>query len=171
MGGYKRLCHLQGAACVHGGGGGVGLSCVKPAPPSRFCTAAPTAPGSADLSPCWACGQHGTRAGGKGRTQPQGMWAWKWVMAGGGGCSRLLPWPSLKTSLSSWELEGHMAEIHRCFSLLGRGRLSCHKAQSAISQGQSGETGLGESGMMSRLRTHPRAHPTALSPSLCPTQL
>lgn len=75
----------------------------------------------------------------------------------GGG--RLLPWPSLKTSLSSWELEGHRAEIHRCFSLLGRGRLSCHNAQSAVSQGQSGETGLGELGMMSRLRTHPRASP------------
>lgn len=81
----------------------------------------------------------------------------------GGG--RLLPWPSLKTSLSSRELEGHRAEIHRCFSLLGRGRLSCHNEQSAISQGQSGETGLGELGMISRLRTHPRASPNS---PVCP---
>lgn len=63
----------------------------------------------------------------------------------GGGAGRLLPSPSLTTSSSSWGLEGHRAEIHRCFSLLGRGRLSCPNKQSAVSQGQ-----MGELGMMSR---------------------
>lgn len=79
-----------------------------------------------------------------------------------GGCGpggRLLPWPSLKNSLSSWELEGHRAEIHRCFSLLGRGRLSCHKVQSTVSQGQGGETRLGGLGMVSGLGACPPHSP------------
>lgn len=62
-----------------------------------------------------------------------------------------------------------MAEIHRCFSLLGKGGLSCHNMQSAVSQGQGGETGAGrtgydvqtwdpESGLL-----YPRAHPRPCS--------
>lgn len=34
----------------------------------------------------------------------------------------VLPSPSQVISLSSWGLDGRKAEIHRCFSLLGRGR-------------------------------------------------
>lgn len=58
----------------------------------------------------------------------------------------MLPSPSLMTSLSSCGLEGHMAEIHRRFSLLGRGRLSCHNMQRGISQGQGSKTGASRSG-------------------------
>lgn len=59
---------------------------------------------------------------------------------------RLLPSPSLMTSLSSWGLEGHRAEIHRCFSLLGRGRLNCPNMRTAVSRGHGGETRAGRTG-------------------------
>lgn len=78
---------------------------------------------------------------------------------------RLLPSPSLMTSLSSWGLVGHMAEIHRCFSLLGKGGrviTTCRPQSPTASLAKW----LGEWGMMSS--PGPGAHIT-LFPSLCPT--
>lgn len=86
------------------------------------------------------------------RCPAQGTWAW---CVGG----RLLPSPSLMASLSSWGLEGHMAEIHRCFSLLRGRRLSCHNMQSAVSQGQAGETRAGRMGTTSRPGTQVMSSP------------
>lgn len=96
---------------------GVGRSCVNSAHPSRFCRATPDYPGQlisllVTLLPTWHPGLEGR---GKTRHPAQGCGP---LREKGG---RLLPSPSLRTSLSSWGLEGHMAEIHRCFSLLEKG--------------------------------------------------
>lgn len=96
---------------------GVGLSYVNSAHPSRFCRATPDSPGqliSLPVAPL-ATWHPGLEGRGKTRYPAPGMWAFK------GGGWQLLPSPSLMTSLSSSGLEGHMAEIHRCFSLLEKG--------------------------------------------------
>lgn len=45
----------------------------------------------------------------------------------------VLPSPSQVTSLSSWGLDGRKAEIHRCFSLLQRGRCG-HNRQNTVAR-------------------------------------
>ena len=126
MGGWARLRPLQDADCTQSTSSRPVLQGLADPPP---------APRPADPAPCRPRRQHGTQSRGGGCDavpSPRNVA----LMVG----DRLLPSPSLMTSLSSWGLEGHRAEIHRCFSLLGRGRLNCPNMRTAVSRGHGGET-------------------------------
>ena len=64
-----------------------------------------------------------------------------------------------------------MAEIHRCFSLLGRGRLNCPDMRTAVSRGHGGETRAGRTGNDAQTWDPGQLSPPQGPPKPAPTQL